>query len=121
VIHGTRSRLELRISATDGDRANILGARGVLTSEMAELRRESQLDLEIGGSECTRLAGQLEEALRGLGPELDDAQFDEVISVVVRAWLSGFRFGVAEVIAQADREGIHLLLAEDHWHPHRPT
>ena len=121
VSHGTRSRLELHISATERDRANILGARGVLTSEMAELRRESQLDLEIGGSECTRLAGQLEEALRGLGPELDDAQFDEVISAVVRAWLSGFRFGVAEVIAQADREGIHLLLAEDHWHPHRPT
>ncbi|MDX6565703.1 MAG: hypothetical protein QOE10_1365, partial [Gaiellales bacterium] len=28
---------------------------------MAELRRESQIDLEIGGSECTRLAEQLED------------------------------------------------------------
>jgi hypothetical protein len=88
---------------------------------MAELRRESQLDLEIGGSECTRLAEQLDGALRDLGPALADAQFDEVITVVVRAWLSGFRFGVAEVVAQADKEGVHLLLAEDHWHPHRPT
>ncbi len=39
----------------------------------------------------------------------------------MRSWLSGFRFGVAEVIAQADNEGIHLLLAEDHWHPGSPT
>jgi hypothetical protein len=85
---------------------------------MAELRRETQLDLEIGGSECTRLASELEHALRDTGPELDDAQFDEVISAVVRAWLSGFRFGVAEVVAQADKEGVHLLLAEDHWHPY---
>ena len=88
---------------------------------MSELRRESQLDLEIGGSECTRFAEQLEDALRALGSELDDAQFDEVITVIVRAWLSGFRFGVAEVVAQADKEGVHLLLAEDHWHPNRPT
>ena len=88
---------------------------------MAELRRESQLDLEIGGSECTRFAGQLEEALRASGSQLDDAQFDQVIMVMVRAWLSGFRFGVAEVVAQADREGIHLLLAEDHWHPNQPS
>jgi hypothetical protein len=87
---------------------------------MAELRRESQLDLEIGGSECTRFAAELDYALREIGPELDDAQFDEVISAVVRAWLSGFRFGVAEVVAQADKEGVHLLLAEDHWHPQRP-
>jgi len=87
---------------------------------MAELRRETQIDLEIGGSECTRLVGQLEEALRQLGTGLADDQLDEVIGTVVRAWLSGFRFGVAEVIAQADSEGVHLLLAEDHWHPHRP-
>jgi hypothetical protein len=88
---------------------------------MADLRRESKLDLEIGGSECTRLATQLEDSLRELDTELDDAQFDEVITAVVRAWLSGFRFGVAEVIAQADNEGIHLLLAEDHWHPYSPS
>jgi hypothetical protein len=87
---------------------------------MARLRRETQLDLEIGGSECTRFAEQLDDTLRGLGSELEDAQFDEVIATIVRAWLSGFRFGVAEVVAQADKEGIHLLLAEDHWHPHRP-
>ena len=87
---------------------------------MAELRRESQIDLEIGGSECTRLAEQLDSALREVGPELGDAQFDEVIAVVVRAWLSGFRYGVAEIIAQADKEGVHLLLAEDHWNPHQP-
>jgi hypothetical protein len=87
---------------------------------MAELRRESQIDLEIGGSECTRLAERLEDALRDLGPELGEAQFDEVIAVVVRAWLSGFRFGVAEVVAQADKAGVHLLLAEDHWNPHQP-
>jgi hypothetical protein len=87
---------------------------------MAELRRESQIDLEIGGSECTRLAEQLDGALRTLGPELDDAQFDEIIVVVVRAWLSGFRFGVAEVVAQADRVGVHLLLAEDEWQQASP-
>lgn len=87
---------------------------------MAELRRESQIDLEIGGSECTRLAEQLDSALREVGPELGDAQFDEVIAVVVRAWLSGFRYGVAEIIAQADKEGVHLLLAEDHWNPYQP-
>jgi hypothetical protein len=88
---------------------------------MADLKRESLIDLEIGGSECTRFAEQLEEALRLLGPALNDDQFDEVISTVVRAWLSGFRFGVAEVIAQADNEGVHLMLAEDHWHPGSPS
>jgi hypothetical protein len=88
---------------------------------MADLKRETLIDLEIGGSECTRFAEQLEDALRDLGPELCEAQFDEVIAVVVRAWLSGFRFGVAEVIAQADNEGVHLMLAEDHWHPGSPS
>ena len=87
---------------------------------MAELRRETQLDLEIGGSECTRLASRLEDSLRERGGELADEQLEAVITVVVQAWLSGFRFGVAEVIAQADNEGVHLLLAEDHWQPYSP-
>jgi hypothetical protein len=68
-------------------------------------------ELEIGESECTRLAIQLEDTLRGLQSELDDEQLDEVIRTVVRAWLSGFRFGIAEVVAQTDRQGLVLLFS----------
>jgi hypothetical protein len=65
-------------------------------------------ELRIGESECTRLATELEETLRDLCSDLDDEQLDEVIRTVVRAWLSGFRFGMAEVVAQTDRMGVQL-------------
>jgi len=109
-VSGATSLIGL-VEHADAD-VNLTGVRVGSTRQYALTARDAR-GADIRGV-------RIEPANADIRVSVVQQEVTQVIAVVVRAWLSGFRYGVAEVVAQADKTGVHLLLAEDHWNPHQP-